>query len=491
VVGQRVLVFGGWNLAGNSDEATWLAHGLELDLARPEAGWRPLAQPSEQRGVAAVACAGEVVIFGGMDAEGDFSSAVDVFDPARNAWRKAPELPERGFGLAAAALGDRLFVAAPSGTVWELERAPERWVERGELFVPRRFHRMVAHADELIVLGGSADSRPVAWIERLVPGRNEVAARFELPLGTRARQRQALFVHEGVVHLFGGNVALEQHAFEPEDFLAEAWRVELGAGAASTLPPLPLPRQSMVCVDAGEEALYALGGFGHDGTRDRSFDEVWRCELASGEWRVLDVRLPRPMTQFRALHRDGRLLVVGGMDFDREREEKMQLLDAVYSADAAHLERGFGETDVHLPAPRRAFGAALLGDVLYLAGGLDASFEAVASFDAYDFATHEWRVLQPPETARLSPELVALGGKLYLCAGLVFDDKGRALPAEAIEEFDPARGAWRRLAAPLPLDPREVQAFAWHETLAFVSTWNERGVLELGLVDPRVAVGGP
>lgn len=167
----------------------------------------------------------------------------------------------------------------------------------------------------------------------------------------------------------------------------------------------------------------------------------------------------------------------------------MQLLDTIYSADAAHLEAGFLDSGLRLPVGRRAFGAALLGEKLYLAGGLDESFEAVTSFDAYDFATQSWLTLPAPREGRLSPELVALGDKLYLVAGLVFDEQGRALPAEAIEEFDPARGTWRELALPLPLDPHEVQAFAWRDKLAFVSTWNERGVLELALLDPAALAG--
>jgi hypothetical protein len=181
------------------------------------------------------------------------------------------------------------------------------------------------------------------------------------------------------------------------------------------------------------------------------------------------------------------LLVLGGMDFDRGREESMQLLDTVYAADAAHLERGFGDAGLRLPAARRAFGAALVDDRLYLTGGLDEAFAAVATFDVYDFRTGAWSSLPAPASARLSPELVALGGKLYLCAGLAFDEEHRTRAVETIEEFDPASGTWRALPTPLPLDPHEVQAFTWHDKLALVSTWNDRGVLELALVDPRAA----
>lgn len=493
-IGTRVYVFGGWSMDGSSDEAAWLEHGLVLDLAQPDAGWQRLAQPFAQRGVALAASARELFLLGGMDAEGEFSSAVRVLDPATGVWREAPDLPEPGFGLAAAVAGNRLFVSGRSGALWRLAADPARWETCGETFVPRMFHRLLASEGVLAVLGGSADSRPVAWIERLRPDEVSPVARFTLPFTGRARQRQALCVEGGALYLFGGNVALEQHAFEPEDFLAEAWRVELGSGEAQALPPLPRARQSMVCVSApGGKSVYALGGFGHDGTSDRAFDEIWRTELESGEWTVLAARLPRPMTQFRALVHEGELLLLGGMDFDREREREhqMQLLDTVYTAPAAAPEQGFREAGLRLPGGRRAFGAALLDGKLYLAGGLDEAFEAVASFDVYDFAARTWSTLPAPRAGRLSPELVALEGRLYLVAGLVFDAEGRALPAESIEEFDPRRGTWRELPETLPLDPHEVQAFAWHGKLALCSTWNERGVLEFALVDPGVQSEDP
>lgn len=491
-LGSRVYVFGGWSLDGHHDEAVWLEHGLVLDLADVAAGWRRIEQPFVQRGLAMAANAREVFVLGGMDAHGAFSSEVDAFEPATGTWREVAPFPEPGFGLAATVSGGRLFASGRSGTLWELASGPERWESRAQAFVPRLFHRMLPGDDALVLLGGSCDSRPVAWVERLRPGASAASAAFELPFAGRARQRQALFVQGGSLYLFGGNVALEQHAFEPEDFLAESWRIDLGAGRVHALPPLPSARQSMVCVGAPDgKSVYALGGFGHDGKSDRAFDEVWRCELESGAWKALDVRLPKPMTQFRALLHEDELLLLGGMDFDRERAQKMQLLDTVFAADAAHLEAGFRDAGLHLPAKRRAFGAALHGGKLYLAGGLDEGFEAITSFDVYDFASGAWSTLPAPRAGRLSPELIVLDDKLYLLAGLVFDAEGRALPADWIEEFDPARGTWRELAQTSPLDPHEVQAFAWHGKLALVSTWNERRALDFALVDPVALADRP
>jgi len=224
-----------------------------------------------------------------------------------------------------------------------------------------------------------------------------------------------------------------------------------------------------------------MGGLGHDGETHRSFDEVWQLDGAKGEWSALEVHLPRPITQFRALVREKELWLFGGMDFDPRRDESMQLENRVLRANLADLAAGFSEVS-RLPSDRRAFGAALLDGKAYVAGGLDGDFEAIASFAALDLATLKWSELPAPEQARISPELVALGGKLYLCGGSILVD-GKAKPYPALEEFDPASGAWRTLMESLPLDAYELQAFEWRGRLALFSSQTE-GMLRIALLDP-------
>lgn len=488
-LGGRVYVLGGWNLRDDSDAAHWFEEGLVLDLdaARPE--WKPIAQPFQRRGLSVSACAGEIYAVGGMTSADEITGRVDVLDPERGTWREAPAFPDPGFGVAVVTVGERVVGTGQGGRVWALAPGDAAWEELGALAVPRIFHRVIARGDELVVLGGSCGGSPVTWIERFPLAGRAPSCVLSIPFAGRARQRQAAVLAGDELSLFGGNVALEQHAFEPEDFLDEAWAVSLTGGTASAQPALPTPRQSMVCLaDPGVKgATLALGGFGHDGEIDRSWDEVWRCAPTTRAWTRLDARLPAPMTQFRTLVHGSDLFLLGGMDFDRERKPSMRLSDAVFRAPADQVEAGFTAADWRLPAPRRAFGAALLGERAYVVGGLDAEFTAVTGLDAYDFGARAWVSLRAPATARVSPELVALGERLYLVGGLTFDDEGRSHAVQEIEEFDPAAGAWRTLATPLPIDAHETQAFAWRDQLAVLSTWNERGTLEVALVDPCVA----
>jgi len=483
-VGTRLVVLGGWALHGNKDEVAWAERGFVLDLAREGTGWSELAQPFSERGLALASDGREAFVLGGMDEAGDFSRAVRALEPVRGAWRELPALPCDGFGLAAACVAGELVVSGRDGRVWKLAPGAAAWRDAGALAFPRGFHRLVARGRELLVLGGSAASEPVAWLERVTaeaPPRALTAVAFP----GRARQRQALFVDGARIGLLGGNVALEQHAFTADDFLAETWSLALGSGALESLAPLPTPRQSMVCVTLPDGDVLALGGFGHDGTKDRTFDSIWRLAQADGRWSELTARLPRDLTQFRAFVHGGELWLVGGMNFDRAREKKMELSDVIWKAQLAALEHGFVDSGLRLPAPRRAFGAALVDGKIYLAGGLDTGFDAVAGLDVLELATGTWTKLAAPSTERLSPELVALDGKLYLAAGLAYDAELDTRAVPLIEEYDPARDAWRSLATPLPLAPEEVQAFAWNGRLGFVSTWNERGVLELAFLAPR------
>ncbi len=487
---ERIFVFGGWTLDGGSDDARWLEHGCVLDLGATTPTWVEVPQPFRRRGAAVVATAHEILVLGGMNPEGEPTGRVDAYDPERGAWRQLASFPDYGFGLAAAVIGERVLAAGRTGTLWSLEPAAAAWEPQAELLFPRVFARLVAEpgAASLLALGGSSERGPVAWIERVDVAGADADERppievLEIPWSGRARQRQMLVADGDELFVFGGNTAVEQHRFAPENFVAECWRVDLATRGVTALADLPAPRQTMTGVlHPDGDAFHALGGLGHDGGTERTFDEIWRFDREAGTWTALETRLPRPITQFRALVQDGALWLFGGMDYDPRREDSMQLSDAVPRADLADLAGGFAEV-ARLPSERRTFGAALLDGRAYLAGGLGPGFRAVDAFEALDLATREWSTLPPPAHARVSPELVALDGKLYLCGGSrLLDDE--AVPDPSLEEFDLERGAWRTLAEELPIAPYELQAFVLRGRLALCSTQAE-GVLRIALVDPQ------
>ncbi len=165
LVGTRIVVIGGWQLAG--PERRWLDTAWSFDLAAPEVGWRALpAPPFRRRALAVAALGSRVFALGGLDEDGNPSAAVDVLDLDAGAWSRGPDLPEEGFGVAAAAVGGALCASARAGDLWRLDG--DRWTTAGTLVAPRFFHRFVATAHgDLLALGG-AGKRHLATCE-LVP----------------------------------------------------------------------------------------------------------------------------------------------------------------------------------------------------------------------------------------------------------------------------------------------------------------------------------
>jgi hypothetical protein len=167
---------GGWNLVkgeGAADIERWHAALAILDLRAPEKGWHTIPQPFQRRALAMAAQGGRVWFVGGLDPQGDLSSAVDWYDPATGRWGKGPDLPDepmQGFGAAACAQGDRLYVSPMSGKLLRLSADGSKWETVGKLNPARFFHRLLPLADgRLIAVGGSSDKGHVAPLEILSP----------------------------------------------------------------------------------------------------------------------------------------------------------------------------------------------------------------------------------------------------------------------------------------------------------------------------------
>ena len=174
VLDERLVVAGGWQMHGAGEESRWTREVLALDLAgletadvsdadRAVPGWTVLTEaPVAVRANAVAAVGDELWILGGLDAEGETTSRVDVYDAARDAWRRGPDLPDagrlRGFGSAAVVVGGHLLVSQNDGVVYVLERSAageESWREVASLEHRRFFHRLASDGANLYALGGA------------------------------------------------------------------------------------------------------------------------------------------------------------------------------------------------------------------------------------------------------------------------------------------------------------------------------------------------
>ncbi|MGE0707497.1 MAG: Kelch repeat-containing protein [Planctomycetota bacterium] len=477
VLGDRLYVLGGWLLAG--ERQVWHETAWVLDLAAKEPAWQALPKPPfpHLRALGLAAADGKLVVVGGMNGDGEPARGTWLFDPQAGSWSKGPALPFAGFGAAALGLGREVYASGLDSRLFRLAftGGDLAWEDAGSLIFPRYFHQLVPLGTRrLLAVGGV--TRPersgacnvhlrTTEVLELGPRSEPRLTGWTVPSPGAAKNRQGVVLWRDALWAWGGNDSLGQHDFGPEHFLAEGLRLELGTLRWERAPEMPVRRQSMVTTlvaGAAPRAL-AVGGFGHTGQGTSSFPEVLSFDLKARKWTESALRLPGPRTQFGLAAQGEELWVFGGLDYDsrRPRGESFRFpTEVLRSRGGAAFEPA-----ATLPQPRRAFGGALLGGRYYLVGGMKAGFELVTDVDVLDLAQGTWSKVRAPAAPRISPQLVAVGGKLYLLGGSTPRDGDSFAPNQRIEVYDPARGEWATLIERLPFPVTHLQAFAWGERI--------------------------
>ena len=173
VVGDRIYVFGGWNMGGKGKSQTWFDSGLMLDLAKRNSEWVRIPQPFKRRALNIAEAGGKIYVVAGLTPNGDTDSSVDVFDAANGTWSKSAPLPggaRNAFSPAAYGMDGRVFASPSDGVVYRLDEPSKAWKEVARLEHKRIVHRMVPiGAGRLLVLGGASSDGNVAALEAVEP----------------------------------------------------------------------------------------------------------------------------------------------------------------------------------------------------------------------------------------------------------------------------------------------------------------------------------
>lgn len=180
VLGDKVYVAGGWELAGGAAHPVWPANALVLDLKHPAAGWKQFPQPFQRRALALAALGNRIYCIGGMDSDNKTTLAVDVYDTATGQWMKGPDLPPgqfKGFSCSAINQAGRIYVTAFQGDLLRLSTDEKSWEVVGHLEHPRLAHRLVtAGGQQLIALGGEDGEEKRTDLEVLLPSARPLPA---------------------------------------------------------------------------------------------------------------------------------------------------------------------------------------------------------------------------------------------------------------------------------------------------------------------------
>jgi len=159
VVGDRIVVAGGWHMNGKGKKSVWHDDALVLDLSKKPLRWEAIRQPFQRRALNIAAVGEKVYVVGGMGPDG-LDKRVDVLDLKTRQWSEGPALPgpaRNAFTPAACANGGQLYASPQDGKLYRLTEKGDAWSEIGALEQKRLVHRIVpANDNHLLVLGGAS-----------------------------------------------------------------------------------------------------------------------------------------------------------------------------------------------------------------------------------------------------------------------------------------------------------------------------------------------
>ncbi len=470
VMGDTLVIAGGWNLQNDSAAAVFADDILTLDLRAPEAGYASHPAPFRVRGNGVAAAGGRVYIVGGMDPDGAMHTETWIFDGA--GVEPGPAFSGMGFGVGAVGVGEDLIVIEMSGAVQRLRPGADAFARVDQVAYRRFFHQVVNTPQGVFVVGGTRGMSPSdrrVLIERV--SMEDDAPRLtllDIPRPTAASNRQGIGLVGEQLFVFGGHLSTEQHDFSPEQFVDAGARLDLSSFRSEDAHPFPVPRQSMVGIALSGNRLAFGGGFGHDGEHPVTFRDVFVYDAEADAFSAAPA-FAAGRSQFGAALVGGRMIALGGLEYDPRREGMSAFVHPTETVSSTVDETASEMAPaLSIPEPRRAFGGVQLGDRYVMVGGMHAGFELVSSCTSLDLNTGVSEPFPCPEQTRLSPELVALEGRLYLLGGVTVNGRDTT-PASSVEVYDEEASGWR-VVAELPFNTQHLRAFTLGGRIVVFST---------------------
>lgn len=258
--------------------------------------------PLPRTEVVAATVGGEIVVLGGLTIERDASRRVDAYHPARDSWRRLPDLPVGVHHAMAVGANGRLFVlggytvaGVPLRTVFVLEGRTWRALPR--MPFPRAAAGAAFASGKIVVAGGIGAAGRLARNALSLDLRTR---RWSIVVGPTPREHLAVTSLGGAVYAVGGRTAgldtnlLDFESYRPGD---RSW---------ARLAPVPDSRGGTGAAGLLGQ-IVSVGGEEPGGT----IAEVLAYRVSGRRWaRLEDLRTPRHGLGVAAL--GGRVFVIGG-----------------------------------------------------------------------------------------------------------------------------------------------------------------------------------
>jgi len=233
------------------------------------AAWQShAALPTARTEVTAVAFGREIAVAGGFLTDGSSSRHVDLYAPASNSWRRAPDLPVGVNHAASAVVRGRLYVLGGSGA----ERSAFALVAGAwqtiALPAPRRAAGAAVVGRTIYLAGGVA----AGGLARTMLAYDTQRGRWRTLPGPTPREHLAVTAARGRVYVIAGRTS------------------GLGTGAATV-----------------GGTIVSVGGEAPNGT----LEKVYAYDVVKRRWRQL-ADLPTPRHGLGVATLGGRVFVIGG-----------------------------------------------------------------------------------------------------------------------------------------------------------------------------------
>lgn len=223
-----------------------------------------------------------------------------------------------------------------------------------------------------------------------------------------------------------------------------------GVAAWEQIAPLPTPNGGFGC-GVLKSNIVVLGGTNWKNGRKEWLDGIWVYEPRVGRWENKG-KLPQPLAFPVVAETSGELLIAGGSDGTKPRNEIWRLQPSFELKTAGQLSQ-----------PRAAAVGGFVTGKLVVAGGCadPSALEGLCK----GVEVHSWpkngltESALPMDTGLAIAAYVAVGNELFIFGGSSRSPAGELINSNETWKFSPATGAWRQLA-PYPIKARGAAAVA-------------------------------
>ncbi len=250
-----------------------------------------------------------------------------------------------------------------------------------------------------------------------------------------------------------------------------------------SLTPPPLPRAGTPVTAINGTLVVAGGTYWQDNVKYFA-SRADRYDPATDSWSALPA-LPGGLGDAPAISFHGRVHIFGGGTSGPGGTTTWVLNDEGWSEDAA----------LRLPAPRRSSVAAVVGDRVFLIGGLSGNGTEFATATSTVWSAGReggWTECAPISgPARFNAAVGVVGGKILLAGGCTPDGSG-VRNLDDVLAYDPVANRWSQLGQ-LPLALRGAWGVADGDRLLVLGGYTDRFLTEIFAVsgaDGRVELVG-